>query len=70
MTHGKNLLFFTGDAEEETEHTLVQKGLEPCAVLKVAHHGSNHSSTGFLNAVQPEIAIISLGKEQSLWTSW
>ena len=53
---------FTGDAEEPTEDTLVRKGLEPCNVLKVAHHGSNHSSTKhFLDAVQPEIALISLG---------
>lgn len=62
MTHGKNCFLFTGDAEEPTEHTLVQKGLKPCGILKVAHHGSNHSSTSeFLNAVKPEIALISLG---------
>ena len=63
MTHKDNCFLFTGDAEEPTEELLVQKGIEPCNVLKVAHHGSNHSSTmHFLKAVQPEIALISLGK--------
>ena len=63
MTHRDNCFLFTGDAEEPTEELLVQKGIEPCKVLKVAHHGSNHSSTmHFLKAVQPEIALISLGK--------
>jgi comEA protein len=62
MTHGDNCFLFTGDAEEPSEHTVVQKGLEPCEVLKVAHHGSNHSSSmHFLNAVQPKYALISLG---------
>ena len=62
LMHGENCFLFTGDAEEPTEHSLVQKGLETCNVLKVAHHGSNHSSTtSFLNAVKPDIAVISLG---------
>ena len=62
LQHGKNCMLFTGDAEEPTEHVLLQKGIEPCQVLKVAHHGSNHSSSNsFLNAVQPEIALISCG---------
>ncbi|MGC6508465.1 MAG: helix-hairpin-helix domain-containing protein [Myxococcota bacterium] len=63
LTHGDNCFLFTGDAEEPTEDILVQKGLEPCQVLKVAHHGSNHSSSAhFLNAVKPEIALISAGQ--------
>lgn len=62
MTHGKNCFLFTGDAEEPTEHQLVQQGVGTCDVLKVAHHGSNHSSTNhFLQTVQPKIALISLG---------
>ena len=63
LTHGKNCFLFTGDAEEPTEELLVQKGISQCDVLKVAHHGSNHSSSKhFLQAVQPKIALISLGK--------
>ncbi len=64
MTHGNNCFLFTGDAEEPTEHQLVQQGVGTCDVLKVAHHGSNHSSTNhFLQTVQPKIAVISLGED-------
>lgn len=55
---------FTGDLEEEGEKGLVATYPDLQAdVLKVAHHGSNTSSiTPFLSAVQPNIAIISVGE--------
>lgn len=62
LSHGANCFLFTGDAEEPTEGELLRGGMEPCQVLKVAHHGSNHSSSdAFLRAVQPEVALISCG---------
>ncbi len=62
LTHGDSCFLFTGDAEEPTERALVNDGLGQCDVLKVAHHGSNHSSTRpFLEAVKPSIAVISVG---------
>ena len=62
LTHGSNCFLFTGDAEEPTEHQLIASGVGPCEVLKVAHHGSAHSTTeAWLAAVQPEIALISVG---------
>ena len=59
----KNICFlFMGDAEDPTERDLLNRGLEPCEVLKVAHHGSGHStSDSFLRAVKPKYAAISAG---------
>lgn len=55
---------FTGDAEELAEEEVLEIGYDlDVDVLKVGHHGS-HSSTSkeFLKAVNPELAIISCGK--------
>jgi len=54
----------TGDITSQVEKEIIKnnkfKGIE---VLKVAHHGSKYStSEEFLQAVKPEIAIISVGK--------
>ncbi|PEL17179.1 DNA internalization-related competence protein ComEC/Rec2 [Bacillus wiedmannii] len=55
---------FTGDLEEEGEKFLIATYPDLRAdVLKVAHHGSNTSSiVPFLSAVQPDVAIISVGE--------
>lgn len=63
VTHDEDCFLFTGDAEEPTERLLLQRGIAPCGVLKVAHHGSSHSTTdAWLRSVQPEIALISVGE--------
>jgi len=55
-------ILLMGDAEEPTEHAILRHHKEPCGLLKVAHHGSNHSSSQqFLNTIQPQIALISSG---------
>jgi len=63
---GKRLLF-TGDLESIVERTLVEARADIRAdILKVPHHGSkSSSSTGFLLAVQPTVAVISVGKNNS-----
>lgn len=54
---------FTGDMELAAEEDLIWHADLKSDVLKVAHHGSNTStSTAFLNAVKPSEAIISVGK--------
>ncbi len=56
-------LLLTGDAETGAEGRMLSSGLPLSAeVLKVAHHGSNSSSSAsFLSAVGPQRAIISVG---------
>lgn len=61
--NGKRILF-TGDAESPAENQLLAMGSDlSCDVLKIAHHGSDTSSTdAFLDVAQPSIAVISCGK--------
>ncbi|MCP3103238.1 MBL fold metallo-hydrolase [Myxococcus sp. K15C18031901] len=63
LTYGRTAFLLVGDAEPDTEATLLQKPLDLTAtVLKVAHHGGRHSSTApFLQAVKPQAAVISCG---------
>lgn len=64
LTHGDDCFLFVGDSEEPTERALLSAGLAQCDVLKVAHHGSQYSSTQpFLDAVEPKVALISVGFE-------
>ncbi len=64
LTFGEFTMLFTGDAEKETEAQELKsfaKDLK-CKVIKVPHHGSKTSSSAkFLQAVEPEVGIISCG---------
>ncbi len=62
LDHKDICFLFTGDAEDPTERDLLNRGLDECEVLKVAHHGSKHStSDALLRAVKPKYAAISAG---------
>ncbi|MCI8404238.1 MAG: MBL fold metallo-hydrolase [Clostridia bacterium] len=63
VTHKNNSFLFTGDAETEEEQLLTGKNFLNSDVLKVAHHGSDTSTSySFLREVMPEYAVISVGK--------
>jgi competence protein ComEC len=57
----------TGDADSETELKFTEYGDTPDVdVLFVGHHGSKYSSSEiFLNAVKPEVSVISVGASNS-----
>lgn len=57
----------TGDAEWEAESSMLDAGLALDAeILKAGHHGSNTSTHSvFLDAVDPDIAVISVGADNS-----
>ena len=65
LRHGSNAVLLTGDAEAATEKRLVEcyGSTLDASVLKVAHHGSDSSSTSeFLRSVMPVASVISVGE--------
>lgn len=65
-TYGSTCFLFVGDAEAETEERLLANKVEPCDVLKAAHHGSGYASTApFLAAVRPKLVLVSVGEGNS-----
>jgi len=68
LTYGNFSALLTGDMEERNEARLAFKNatILDADVLKAGHHGSRTSSSlDFLNAVTPEVVIISLGAGNS-----
>jgi competence protein ComEC len=65
LTYGDISMLLTGDIEAEVEQQLVHKDAPLAStVLKAAHHGSCSSTTPlFLETVQPEMVIISVGAD-------
>ena len=62
ITFVNNSFLFTGDAEVSTESIVLSENNN----LKVGHHGSSTStSSNFLTSVNPSVAIIPVGKNNS-----
>lgn len=62
-THGRSLLL-TGDVEVEAQQALLDSGEDLTAdVLKVPHHGSSVQLPEFLDAVDADLAVISVGAD-------
>ena len=65
---------FTGDIEEPAEEILVSRyknsDILRSTILKVGHHGSNSSSIQeFVELVNPDVALIGVGKNNNFRTS-
>ncbi|MCG5104979.1 ComEC/Rec2 family competence protein [Oceanobacillus alkalisoli] len=59
LTYEKIDFLFMSDVEAEQEEAIAEKYDVDAEVLKIAHHGSNSSSTlKFLREVRPEVSII------------
>lgn len=65
LKYGEVSILLTGDIQARAEERLLAHGLDlRSTVLKVAHHGACTSSTAaFLEAVDPEVAVISVGED-------
>lgn len=63
MKYGDKKALFMGDLEVEGEEKLLSSGVQLKAdILKLGHHGSiTSTSENFVKAVNPEIALISVG---------
>ncbi len=65
LTFGNISFLLSGDAEAVSEKEMLDSGLKLSAnVLKIGHHGSASSSTDrYLDAVDPNYAVISVGAD-------
>jgi competence protein ComEC len=65
LSYGPHSFLFTSDIGYETELRLQRERLvNNTEILKIAHHGSEQSSSAtFLRAVNPSIAVISVGAQ-------
>jgi competence protein ComEC len=67
LSENKISFLLTSDISADAEHDLItQRADVNCTVLKVAHHGSNDSSTAaFLAVADPKLAVISVGADNT-----
>jgi competence protein ComEC len=67
LHYGDRTILLPGDAEKQVEYTILSENAPESLhadVLKVGHHGSKNSTIPeFLDAVHPQISIISAGAE-------
>ncbi|SQD96986.1 DNA internalization-related competence protein ComEC/Rec2 [Parafrankia sp. Ea1.12] len=58
-------ILLTGDAEPPEQRQVARRGLGPVDVLKVAHHGSEDQLPEFLTRTGAEVALISVGVDNT-----
>jgi competence protein ComEC len=68
LDHGEVCFLLAGDVGAEVEAQLIAQGAWlDCTVLRAAHHGDAGSTTApFLEAVDPEVVVISVGRDSLL----
>lgn len=65
LTYQNNKFLFMGDATSKEEKKLLNEDIKS-DVLKIGHHGSEYSTTkNFLDKVNPQYAIIEVGKNNT-----
>lgn len=65
LTYHNNKFLFMGDATSKVEKKLLNEDIKS-DVLKIGHHGSEYSTTkNFLDKVNPQYAIIEVGKNNT-----
>lgn len=63
VTHGNNVLLFTGDAMEQRLNEIMDVG--KCTLLKVPYHGRKLPNIeDFINAVSPKCAVVCTSQEE------
>ena len=64
---GNNSILISGDAGQKVERDILRNGFDVSATIyKCAHHGSSTSNgTKFLDKVNPDVAVICCGKNNS-----
>lgn len=66
LSHGAINVLLTGDAGVASEQAMIEHFDVESEFLQLGHHGSNTStSLAFLQAVQPEVVVISVGANNS-----
>lgn len=65
LVNGNNSFIMTGDAEIESEYEMIETGIDlSCDVYLAGHHGSKYSSSqAFMQEMNPESVVISVGKD-------
>jgi len=64
MRHGNTAFLFTGDAEGPSDREILENGWDIASTVMLAgHHGSRTSSSEeLIDAINPDIAVISVGE--------
>lgn len=67
ITSGKESFLLTGDLPKDKEKEIMDSGLDiGSKFLKISHHGSKYSTSAeFLDKINPDDAIVSVGKDNS-----